>query len=281
MNNKASSQNAHNKRKIVISLIITIFCLALIGGGIVGYKFIKHEQGQNERINNLQSQVSLLQAAIDKAEVEWGDGYNYLAIGNSITKHPLASYWWAEDGMAASTADKDYFHLVSSYLEQSYDDVAAYAFNGSAWEVQTNDRYEVLSMGVWDGYLSEEIDLVTIQLSENVSDTITFESDFKEMIEYVVRKCPQAQIVVVDDFWSDEKSEMKKSAVDKLNAEGLEVDWVDLREIRGKSEYQAGMGTIVYDADGGEHIIEHDGVAIHPGDLGMEYYAEKIKELIK
>lgn len=59
---------------------------------------------------------------------------------------------------------------------------------------------EVLAMGLWDGYLSEKLDLVTIQLSENCSDTTTLEYDFREMVEYVQEKCPNAQIIIVDDF---------------------------------------------------------------------------------
>lgn len=49
-----------------------------------------------------------------------------------------------------------------------------------------------------------------------------------------------------------------------------------MSEIRGNRDYQAGLGISVYDADGNEHTIEHDGIAAHPGDLGMEYYAKKM-----
>ena len=40
--------------------------------------------------------------------------YRYLAIGNSITRHPECVYWWSEAGMAASTPEQDYFHLVDN-----------------------------------------------------------------------------------------------------------------------------------------------------------------------
>ena len=235
---------------------------------------------QDADISNLTASIEMLHAEIDSLTntIEWGGGYNYLAIGNSITKHPIGSYWWQEDGMAASKAEKDYFHLVVAWLELNYPDVKAFAYNAAAWEIQTNDRSEVLS--VWDSYLSEELDLVTLQLSENIADTITFKSDFKEMVEYVIENCPNAQIIVIDDFWSEEKSELKKKVVDELNAEGHIVEFVDLSRIRGVNKYMAGIGTKVYDDEGNIHTIEHSGVAKHPGDLGMLQYAMYITELI-
>lgn len=230
-------------------------------------------------IISLRTTVAILSARIDKIDnvVEWDNvGYNYLAIGNSITLHEQCDYWWQECGMAAGTAEKDYFHLVCSYLRKIHESVMAHAFNGAVWEIQNHDRTEGLSIGIWDGYLSDKLNLVTIQLSENASDLTTFETDFREMVEYVIKQCPNAQIIVIDDFWSDKKSEMKKKAI-----KGLKVDFVDLSEIRGKSEYQSGLGTVVYDVDGGEHIIKHSGVAKHPGNKAMQYYVEKIIEKIK
>ena len=46
--------------------------------------------------------------------------YNILAIGNSITLHPVCSYWWGSWGMAASSIDKDYVHQVQAGLSQKY-----------------------------------------------------------------------------------------------------------------------------------------------------------------
>ena len=247
----------------------------MLVGWFGAYKFINHEKNQNQRINDLKSQVSLLQARMDTAEdAEWLDeGYNYLAIGNSITSHPLASYWWNEDiGMAATSADKDYVHIISSTLPQPSKTMA---YNFSVWEVQSHDRAETFP--ILDSYLSADLDLVTIQLSENASDTSTFEEDFAELIEYIKNGAPNAQIIVLDDFWdSGEKSKTKQLATEKEN-----VDFVSLEDIKGETEYQAGLGTVVYDKDGNEHVIEHEGVAKHPGDKGMEYIAEAVEKVIE
>ena len=253
---------------VVLALIVLCGCFAC------GYKVIKHEQNQSQRISNLEKQVSLLQAKLNATQVDWLDGgFNYLAIGNSITIHPYADYWWDDDrGMAASTDDKDYVHLIGATLP---DPSKVYAYNFYTWEVQSADRAETLSL--LDGYLSDKLDLVTIQLSENASDLTTFETDYEELIQYIKVGAPNAQIIVIDDFWdSGDKSLMKKVASEREN-----VDFVSLEEIKGKPKYQAGIGTVVYDKDGNEHTIEHDGVASHPGDKGMSYIAEVVENVIK
>ena len=203
--------------------------------------------------------------------VTWKDGdYNYLAIGNSITIHPLNEYWWGEWGMAASIAEKDYVHLVASAL-----DAEPYAYNFGTWEVMGHDRGETLSL--LDGLLSDELDLVTIQLSENASDLSTFESDFEELIRYVQKGAPNARVLVIGDFWDKEqKDEMKQQACEETG-----VKFISLDEIKGIEQYQCGMDTTVYDSEGNLHTVEHSGVAKHPGDTGMKWIADQIVEAVK
>lgn len=136
------------KNKCCFTLIVGILLLTIFGGGYICYRFIKHEHWQNEKINSLQAQISVVKAQVDNqaAIIDWGDGFNYLAIGNSITRCP--GFLDEDRGMAASTSDKDYFHIVSTYLEDGLDeDVVSYAFNAAAWEQQANNRGEVLAMG--------------------------------------------------------------------------------------------------------------------------------------
>lgn len=109
----------NRKRVIVIFICIVV----ILGGLAVGYRFVQHERTQNEKISQLEGNVSYLKAELNllknPVSVEYSDTtFNYLAIGNSITKHALADYWWNEMGMAASSEEKDYVHLVASALEE-------------------------------------------------------------------------------------------------------------------------------------------------------------------
>ncbi len=223
----------------------------------------------NDMAEALRNELVSLEARINGPSAFGTDGYHYLAIGNSITVHGKCDYWWSETGMAATEGEKDYFHLVTAYLEETYGETAAYAYNFGNWELLNTDRAEALAL--LDAYLIPDMDLVTIQLSENVKDTTTFKTDFSYLIQYIAEKCPTAQIIVIDDFWSSARSALKREAV-----EGCGVLFVDLNEIRGKEEYQCGYDTIVYGDDGTAHTVTHSGVASHPGDAAMEYIADAV-----
>ena len=218
----------------------------------------------NEKINDLEGKVSYNT-----------EGINYLAIGNSITLHGICDYWWGRWGMAASSREKDYVHLVTSYLQSKNDKVFAMPINFSTWEVTGTDRAQTLQ-GL-DKYLSDQLDLVTIQLSENASDLTTFEQDCKELFAYIKNGCSNAHIIVIDEFWDiGAKHTYKLNAANEMN-----LDFVSLAEIAGDEAYRSSIGAVVNGDDGNTHIVEHAGVAAHPGDLGMQYYASKIIEKIE
>ena len=69
------------------------------------------------------------------------------------------------------------------------------------------------------------------------------------MIRYIQQKAPEAQIIVVDEFWRDDNKSAQK--VEAVNNTG--VQFVNLDEIKEKAEYQCGIGTVVYDFYGGAY----------------------------
>ena len=211
-----------------------------------------------------------------------GGGYTYLAIGNSITIHPVTDFWWSECGMAASAPEYDYYHLVCDGLNEFYEkgvlepwgNINGMPFIFYVWEIQSHDRTETYSL--LDEYLNHDIDLITVQLSENCTDLSTFEVDFKSLLLHIKKRCgSNAEIIVIDDFWSEEKHSIK----DDVCAE-LGISFVDLSDIWGNDKYLAGMGTIVTGDDGEERIIEHSGVAAHPGDNAMQEIAQRVLEIV-
>lgn len=237
---------------------------------------IKHEIKQNQELQYMRSVVQTIKAkflildpSLNKQPYE-NDAYNYLCIGNSITYHMIDSYWWNENGMAASTLDKDYYHLVLTYLNQKHDKVKSTIASYGIWEMNGHDRNGTFVM--LNPYLSDKLNLITIQLGENAIDIKTIEKDYESLIRYCKQKAPKAKILLIGDFWEYKNRDLlKKQASIKAG-----VKYVSLEGIKDNPDYYANVGTIVYDKDGGEHEIWHEGVGKHPSDKGMAEIAKRI-----
>lgn len=265
-----------------IFLMAEIFAFGLLcAGGYCGYRFIEHDRAQNQQINSLKGEITYLKEQVrdDTEAREFASGvtdtgFDYLAIGNSITLHSITDYWWGEWGMAASEESLDYYHLVVSELEKEKGAINTIAYSSIVWEVQSHDRTEAYE--ILDRYLTNGIDLVTVQFGENCYDISTFGEDFESLIKHIGEVSSDAQIIVIDDFFGNaDKHKMKKAVCEKMG-----IDFVDLSDLYGRDEYKAGMGTVVTGEDGEKHVIEHSGVAVHPGDKGMRVIADRIIEKI-
>ena len=269
------------KKKLIFILVPIM--LIVIAAGVW---FVLHEKTQNTNITALVAENealnrrlealsgridSLNQAAKElsqrddreaKEPVEWGDGYNWMAIGNSLT---WMSSW--QRGICSTRPDNDYFSIVKTWLEERNGTVQAERCNYSIWEQST------LKSTMFDQitpYLSEKLDLVTIQLGENVTALDTYGEDLRMLIRHIRKHCPSAQIVLIDEFWSQEKSEIRRSVATEAG-----IAFVDLGEIRGKEEYQSREGTECLLADGSMITVDKD-AETHPGDAGMAYIAEQL-----
>lgn len=231
---------------------------------------------QMREIKQLNEEIALIKSGKSTTKNEYfEDTFNYLAIGNSITMHEVCDYWWNRSGLGSTTPDQDYYHQIVHHLDVYRGEVTSYPCNFNVWENMGHDRAETLEL--LDSYLDEKLNLVTIQLGENVKDMDTFESDFEELLTYVKEKAPNAQIIVVGDFWKYlNRNHIKQSVTEKMK-----MDFVSLDEICDNKQYQCGKGTVVIGADGTEHTVEHSGVAKHPNDAGMKYIADNIIPIIK
>ena len=287
------------KLKKVICIVIACCGVCIIGGGI---RFARHEKWLTNSIHDLQQtvleQASMIEALSEKVDDNKlrivklnsmlpedaqdflqncdSEHYNMLFIGNSITRHGYADYWWSDDrGMASTSVDTDYVHVVANRMADMQNlPVNAYAFNYSIWETQASDRAETFP--VIKPYLNSNLDIVVIQLGENASNLTTFQDDYEELVKYVKNNARNARIILVGNFWTNVEQEKMK----KMVAKTLQIPYADLSAIQNDSTYQAGLGTMVEGADGVQHEIEHEGVATHPGDKGMLWIAERIFECI-
>ena len=264
MDNLLSKQASKQAVILCLSIFIVIVCVI-----IIGVKFYKHEMAQNNKIEELLQRVNILESKIDSKVIKWSDGYNYLAIGNSITIHPECEYWWDSDrGMAASSDEKDFVHIIAENKK-----AMIYAYNFSMWETNGNDRAEFLPM--LDNYLSKEIDLITIQLGENAAISATWQKDFVELIKYIQQRT-NAKIIVIGDFWYLEGRDYGKKEAAAL----CEVDYINIEDLQNE-KYYVGMNSTVLDHVGNKHVVEHDGVAKHPNDEAMRIIAERVIEVTK
>ncbi len=197
MYQKWREQSLRRKIFFATGMLFLVFACGIL------CRFIRHEYQQNEKINELNAEIKLLYSELESRETDVAfseNTYNYLAIGNSITLHDTCNFWWSECGMAASKTTEDYFHKLCMELRTEFGDITAYAYNFSVWEIMAADRAETLP--VLDAYLSNDLDLVTVQLGENVHNLDDYEEDYKYLLEYISdRVSDQCEIIVIGDFW--------------------------------------------------------------------------------
>ena len=279
--------------------LAVLLAAALVAAAVLAVLVIRHEKGQSERFAELGAEIARLQAENSRLAEVAGSGetaralrnaearitrletaaaldradYGYLAVGNSITLHPVNEVWWQEAGMAASSKEKDFVHLVADALAETRGKVALQAVYFYEWETGS-DRAAALP--ALEPYLDSRLNLITLQLGENVTDKTGFEADFEALIRYLQEKAPEARILVIDNFFPDgEMTAMKRQA-----AANTGTEFVSLEALQGDASLRAGAGTLVYDGEGNPHPIEHPDVAEHPGDEGMRRIAEAVTEAL-
>ncbi len=198
---------------------------------------------------------------------------NILFIGNSITAHAVAEYWWGVWGMAATEADKDYVHTVTNSFDK-YIDTHYELHSFVPWETEEYDRTSLLPS--LNTKLNEKCDLIVVELGDNLrssSQTVSdIQADYEDLFEYCSERAQHAKIVTVGNFLVVPQTEAAKSAA--CGNSGITL--VDLNDIRNDPKYQCGMGALVNGDDGNLHPVDGVGVALHPGNYGMDKIGKRV-----
>ena len=194
-------------------------------------------------------------------------GRKVLIMGNSITLHaPAPNIGWTGNwGMAASTEDKDYVHLLLADLEKSWGErprskvknIADFERGHGAFDVAAKLRDE-LAFGA---------DVVILAIGENAAELTTAEA--KEAFSQALVKLLKAfkshgnpAIFVRSCFWPNAaKDEILSKACNEVGG-----TFVDISTLGKDPAMKASA----------ERKIEHTGVAGHPGDKGMRAIADAI-----
>ena len=187
-----------------------------------------------------------------------------LIVGNSITRHGPDEHigWFGDYGMSASKEENDYVHRLARKLNDAFIMVRQL----SAWE-----------RGYVDGSFSDSLeeerafcaDEIIFNLGENVCPLKSEEekAKFKGAIESLLSLMnpKNAKIYFCTCFWESGSVD----GVIREVAKERNMPVVELGEFGKDKKYMA-IG-----------LFEHRGVAIHPGDLGMEAIADRLFQTMR
>lgn len=187
-----------------------------------------------------------------------------LIVGNSITRHDVKPDigWHGDWGMAASAEEKDYVHLLAKRIFEK-EDALVMVYQLALWERgYTEADAFTLAKTAHDF----KADTVIFRLGENIKSPTDANGRAllaKAMADLISYICPKdAKIVFTTCFW-------KHGVVDEVIREfaaQMDMPLAELGDLGDDDRFMA-IG-----------LFEHNGVAHHPGDLGMQAISDRIFE---
>lgn len=190
-----------------------------------------------------------------------------LFLGNSITLHgPAPSIGWTGNwGMAASSEDKDYVHLVTADLTKSAGATPETMVRNIADFERGHDKFEIASE--YKAELEFQADLIIVAIGENVPDLSTDDARAKYSTAFAkllaeLKRNGKPSLFVRSSFWANAAKDdiMRKASAD------AGATFIDISKLGGDPSNSASS----------ERKIDHAGVAAHPGDKGMRAIANAI-----
>lgn len=191
-------------------------------------------------------------------------GMKILFVGNSITKHAmkLEVGWDRDCGMAASSIDKDYVHLIVDKIKKQYDENVAFgiaqvaAYERNFFTMKPEDKYELAA--------EFNADIIIMFFGANVSkDYDNMENPERKFEDAVVdlrnylNKDGHAKVFISEGFYIRPVLNAEKEAASKR----LGDTFITLGDIPTREDTH--------------------GMFNHPGDVGMQAIADRFWEYIE
>lgn len=195
-----------------------------------------------------------------------GKGKRVLFVGNSITLHDARESlgWHNFCGMAASTPENDYVHIIKNKVSRNDADAAFCVCQASVWERSYKDEEPYK---IYEPARDFNADIIIMRVIENCNsaefDADIFYCAYKEFISYL-NKSGNAKVILTTGFWKHPGDETIK-----IVANELAYPCVYLGNL-GEDDSMKAIG-----------LFEHAGVAAHPGDAGMRAIADRIWDEMK
>lgn len=191
-----------------------------------------------------------------------------LFIGNSL----LLGFGF---GMAASDSEHDYYHLVNKAIYERNSNYEPSKLGGNLWEnAKTREEQQQYLNNILAPKLSEDLNLVVVQLGENVNsaeEVEIFAEGSRELLQFIRTKCPKARVVWVGAWYqTPEKLEAMQNACTETGC-----TFIDINEF-SREENKNSIGNTWTDENGEQHTITAIEVATHPNDEGFRLIANRI-----
>jgi hypothetical protein len=190
-----------------------------------------------------------------------------LVLGNSITQHnqDISIGWLGTWGMAASSIDKDYVHLLIKDIEKFSPESKLKYFNiAQSFERRFWD-YDTSNINV---YRSLQPDIVVFRLGDNINEDSLKKYSvgiaLRKLVNHIIAN-KKAKIIVTSSFWT------KQILNKELKQYSIENNWnfVDISDLSKDSVNLA------------LNEFQNKAVASHPSDEGMNKIYIRLQPLLR
>jgi lysophospholipase L1-like esterase len=194
--------------------------------------------------------------------MSYADTPKVVYIGNSITNHgPSANIGWNGNwGMAASSADKDYVHLVSKGLNTTN-----YKLGDG---IHLEKEFANLDLSKYNNNRDFQPDIIVVRVGENATGVNTstrnaFKESVKKVVNHIRGNRSDVKVIVATTFWRESQYVQQNTALREASIE-LGAKTVELSDLHDKPGMTAAG------------LFQDTGVASHPSDAGMSAIAQRI-----